>query len=105
MRGTASLLTFFLSLYFLSKNVKIEIDYDMGFKAIFASVAMALVVVVAQQVAYSKFFLPLYVALGGVTYITTIKVLRALNDEDFQLIQQVAGEKLAVYAKKFFGFS
>jgi O-antigen/teichoic acid export membrane protein len=105
VRGTASLLTFFLSLYFLSKNVKIEIDYEMGLKAIFASVVMALVVLVAQQVAYSKFFLPLYVALGGVTYVITIKVLRALNSEDFQLIQQVAGEKLAVYAKRFFGFS
>jgi hypothetical protein len=34
VRGTASYLTFFLSLYFLPKNVKIEIDYDMGFKAI-----------------------------------------------------------------------
>jgi len=69
------------------------------------SVVMALVVVVAQQVAYSKFFLPLYVALGGITYVTTIKVLRALNGEDFQLIQQVAGEKLAMHAKRFFGFS
>jgi hypothetical protein len=66
---------------------------------------MALVVLVAQQVAYSKFFLPLYVALGGVTYIITIKLLRALNGEDLQLVQQVAGEKLAVYAKRFFGFS
>jgi len=105
VRGTASLLTFFLLLYFLSKNVKIEIDYDMSFKAIFASVVMALVVLVAQQVTYSKFFLPFYVALGGITYVTTIKLLRALNDEDFQLIQQVAGEKLAVYTKRFFGFS
>jgi len=105
VRGTASLITFFLSLYFLSKNVKIEIDYSMGLKAIFASVVMALVVLVAQQVAYSKFFLSLYVALGGITYVITIKLTRALNDEDFQLVQQVAGEKLAVYAKRFFGFS
>jgi hypothetical protein len=77
----------------------------MGLKAIFASVVMALAVLVAQQVTYSKFFLPLYVALGGITYVTTIKVLRALNGEDFQLIQQVAGEKLAMHAKRFFGFS
>jgi len=96
-------LIFFL--YFLVKNVKIEIEYSVGLKAIFASVVMAFVVLVAQQVAYSKFFLPLYVALGGVTYVTTIKVLRTLNNEDFQLIQQVAGEKLTVYAKRFFGFS
>jgi hypothetical protein len=47
----------------------------------------------------------LYVALGGITYVITIKLIRALNSEDFQLVQQVAGEKLAVYAKKFFGVS
>ncbi|MGC9203146.1 MAG: oligosaccharide flippase family protein, partial [Thermoproteota archaeon] len=105
VRGTANLLTFLLSLYFLSKNVKIEIDYKVGLKAIFASIVMGFVVVVTQQVAYSRFLLPLYVALGGVAYVATIRALRVLNGEDFQLLQQLVGEKLASYATRFLGFS
>ncbi|MGB9718922.1 MAG: polysaccharide biosynthesis C-terminal domain-containing protein, partial [Thermoproteota archaeon] len=100
VRGSASLLTFLLSLHLLSKSVKIGIDCETGFKAVSASAVMAVAVTVIQQVAYSRFLLPLYVATGGVTYLAMVRMLRVLNNEDVHLVQQVAGGRLAKYVAK-----
>ena len=105
VRGAASLITFLLSLHFLSRIIKIEIDYKAGLEAIFSSIVMAIVVIVFQQVLYSKFLLPLYIVLGGITYALMIRLLKVINKEDIQLIQQITGEKLATYMAKILGFN
>jgi hypothetical protein len=99
------LITFLLSLHFLSRIIKIEIDYKIGLEAIFSSIVMAIVVIVVQQVLYSGFLLFLYIVLGGITYALIIRLLKVINKEDIQLIQQIAGEKLATYIAKILGFS
>ena len=99
------MITFLLSLHFLSKIIKIEIDYKTGLETIFSSIVMAIVVIEVQQVLYSKFLLPLYVVLGGIIYVLMIRLLKVINKEDIQLIQQIAGEKLATYMAKILGFN
>ena len=100
VRGASLLLTFTLSLHFISKTVKIEIDREVAAKTLASSVVMAVAVTAIQQLIYSKLLLPLYIATGATIYITAIRTLKTLNQEDAQLIKQITGERYSKYISK-----
>jgi len=100
VRGASLLLTFTLSLHFISKTVKIEIDREAAAKTLASSVVMAVAVTAIQQLIYSKLLLPLYIATGATIYITAIRTLKTLNQEDAQLIKQITGERYSKYISK-----
>lgn len=100
MRGASILLTFTLALYFISKTVKIEIDRKVAIKTLAASVTMAATVIIAEGIFYSSLLLPLYILVGCVAYAVAIRAFKTLNEDDIQLIKQVAGGKAAELAAK-----
>jgi hypothetical protein len=103
VRGTSLLLSLTLSVYFLSKTVKIEIDRQTAWKALASTTIMTNAVLAAQQPLQNNHFLLLYVAIGSATYITLIRILKILNKEDEQLIKEIAGEKSAKILTKTLG--
>ena len=103
MRGASLLLTFALSLYFISKAVKIEVDREAALKAMASSVAMAAIVSLVEGLSYDTLLLPLYVSIGAVTYVAAIRACKAVNNEDAQLIREVAGERAARLLTKVLG--
>jgi len=103
VRGTSLLLTFTLSLHFISKTVKVEVDREVAAKTLASSAIMAITVTAIQQLLYSELIQPLYVAIGAATYTATIRTLKTLNKEDAQLIQEITGEKTAKYITKILG--
>jgi len=104
MRGVSLLSTLLLTVYFLSKIVRVEIDKETFIKTLTSSVVMAAVVYLAQQVYYSKFLLPLYVLLGAAVYIAEVRAFRVLNHSDIHLLTQIFGEKNAVLIAKLMGY-
>lgn len=97
IKGFSFLFSFLFSLYFISKTVKVEIDGETMVKTLASSTVMVIVVVLVQELAYDKFFLPLYVFIGGVVYLAIVRALKILNSEDFQLLKEITGEKAAGY--------
>jgi len=89
VRGASLLLIFTLSLYFISKTVKVEVDREAAAKTLTSSAIMAVTVAAIQQLLYSRLLLPLYVATGAAIYMAAIRTLKTLNQEDAQLVKEI----------------
>ena len=63
------------------------VDWAAFTNSFTASAIMALAVVLAQLVWPNKLLLLLYAALGGVVYLMALRALRALNNDDFELLR------------------
>lgn len=72
-------------------------------KILASSVIMAIVVVVVQKLFYNKFFLPLYVFIGGAVYLAIIRSLKILDEEDFKIIREIMGERASKPFNKILG--
>ena len=100
MRGVSLLVTLLLTMFFLSKIVRIKIDKKAMFKALISSIIMAVVVLAVQQVRYSIILFPVYVFIGAAVYIGCIRILKVFNESDIQLLEQIIGKgKTAILAK------
>jgi len=104
MRGASLLLTILLTVYFLSKIMRIEIDKETLIKALVSSVIMAVAVYSVQQIYYSKFLLPIYVLIGAAIYLAEIKFFRILNKSDFHLLAQILGKRNVALIAKLMGY-
>jgi len=103
IRGISILLTFTLSLHFISKTIKIEIDRKAAAKTLLSSTIMATAVILTQQITYNKLLIPLYITIGAATYAASIRALKTLNHEDIQLLKEITGEKTAKLITKILG--
>ena len=100
MKGFSLLVSFTLSLHVLSKVVNIRLDRLALLKTFSSSTIMALVVLAVEQLYYSRFLLPFYVALGGVVYTFLLRLFKVLDGEDLALLQQVFGGKIGLVVRK-----
>ncbi|MBS7657171.1 oligosaccharide flippase family protein [Candidatus Bathyarchaeota archaeon] len=100
IRGVSLLFTFLLTVYFLSKIVKVEIDKEAVLKALASSAIMATTVLIIQQVYYRLLLFPVYVAIGGVTYFICIRIFKVLNESDVSLIEKIVGKRIATIVRK-----
>lgn len=103
MKGVSFLSSLLLSLYFISKTVKIQMEGKVLLKILASSVAMAIVVILIQELFYNKFFLMLYVFTGGIVYLTIIRSLKVLDEEDFKIIREIMGDKALKLLGKILG--
>ena len=68
-----------------------------------ASALMAVIVVMLQQILYDAHLLLFYVLVGTAVYIATIRILKVLNKEDFQFLEQIIGKRPAKYVSRILG--
>jgi O-antigen/teichoic acid export membrane protein len=104
MRGISLLVTLLLTMYFLSKTVKVEIDKQALVKALIASSIMAATVIVAQQFYYSKFLLPAYILIGAATYLASLKFLKIITEKDVLLLNQTFGKRITAIIVTVLGY-
>jgi O-antigen/teichoic acid export membrane protein len=97
VRGVSLLLTFLLTIYSLSKIVKIKFDKQTYTKVLIASAIMAVAVLAVQQYYYNRFLLPAYGLVGAIVYLAGIRLLRVLNNADILLMKQILGERTSKY--------
>jgi O-antigen/teichoic acid export membrane protein len=97
MKGASLIVTFLLSVKFLSKSVDIKIDRQIFMKTLVSSVFMALIVLCIQQIYYDILLLPLYILLGALAYFSCMRLFRILDREDMKLLKNILGERTTKY--------
>jgi len=93
-RGFAMVIGTVLTLYFLRGKIKVKLDLEAITKSLAASTIMAAGVFAVQVLAYSKFLLPVYVLVGAVIYLISLRLLKAIRRADIDLIRRYLGRRL-----------
>jgi len=92
-KGVAMLLGLYATIVFLRRELDIAIDQEALTKSLLAGVSMALVVLVVQVLFYNRFLLPIYVLIGGVTYLLALRWLHAIRNSDVELLKTFLGSR------------
>ena len=103
MKGTSLALSFLLTAYFVNEVVPVRIDKGAITRTLAASALMAIIAVILQQVLYDTHLLLFYALVGAAVYIALIRILKVLDEEDFQFLEQIVGKRVAKYASKILG--
>jgi stage V sporulation protein B len=103
VRGMSILLSFLISLYFVSKIVRVRVDASVALKIFLSSMLMGVAVLVVQQFLQSSLFLPLHVLVGVATYVFLIRGMGILTGEDAKLIEEIFGERFSKYVVRIMG--
>ena len=103
VRGVSMVSSFVLSLWFLSKVMRIEVDVRAVLHSFVASVVMGCSVLLVECIHYSVFFLPVYVLVGVVVYTILIRVMGVLDEKDALLLRRVFGDELVGFILRLLG--
>jgi O-antigen/teichoic acid export membrane protein len=88
-----------LSAVLLRRIMRVRFDLAAYRSAWLAGLVMATVVLALQATFYSKYLLPVYIIVGGAIFFLALRVLRALNEEDFQLVSDFLGPRFGFMLK------
>jgi hypothetical protein len=55
---------------------------------------MAIILFALQLVYYTKFMLLVYVLVGGIIYIISLRLLKAVDEQDMELVRGFLGRRL-----------
>ena len=94
-RGFGMITSTALTILFLRKKLSLTLDLGMIPKTLAAGVIMAAIVMAVQIPFYSQYLLPLYIVIGAVAYLTALRVLKAMKQEDIDLLGKYFGHKLS----------
>jgi O-antigen/teichoic acid export membrane protein len=94
-RGVTMILVTAFTFLVVRKKMTLRLDLQAMVKSLIASAIMLAVVYTTQFLVYSKFLLPAYVLVGGVTYLAMLRLLRAARREDVDLVRRYFGHRLA----------
>jgi O-antigen/teichoic acid export membrane protein len=94
-RGVIMILGLALWIFFLRKKMPVHIDLDAVKKSFAAGAVMVFAVMGLEAGLYSKYFLPAYVVVGGVVYLAMLRVLKAVRQDDIDLIKKYLPPQLA----------
>jgi O-antigen/teichoic acid export membrane protein len=98
-RGVAMVVSLGLTLVVLKRKNAIQIDYQTMWKSLVAGGVMACVLVIVQMIFYSWVLLPAYVVLGGIVYMAILRILKAVQGHDIELIGKYMGSRLGFVSK------
>ncbi len=92
-RALAMLLSLLLTWYFVRRKIVVKLDSQAILKSMVASGGMAVVMEVLQLFYYSRFLLPVYVAVGFLTYLLGMRALKVMTPADIDLIRRMLGPR------------
>jgi len=82
-----------LFLIIIRRKITLHIDPPIIAKTLIAGITMAAVLLAAQHIHYNKFFLPAYVLIGGAVYLVTLRLLKAIDLADIDLLRRFLGKR------------
>lgn len=88
-----------LTIIVLRRKKVLQFDVDALVKNLLAGFVMAVVVIAIQLVSYSRLMLPLYVIVGASVYMLMLRILKAVNPADIDLLQRFLGRRLSLIGK------
>jgi O-antigen/teichoic acid export membrane protein len=93
-RALGMITTTTMTILFLRKKLSLQLELGIMVKTFGAGVVMAAVVMAVQIPFYSQYLLPLYIVIGAVAYLTALRLLKAVKQEDIDLIGKYFGHRL-----------
>ena len=90
-RALAMLLSLGLTWYFVRRKITVKLDSHTILKSLLASGGMALVMEALQLFYYSRFLLPVYLAVGFLAYLLGMRALKAMGTADIDLLRRMLG--------------
>lgn len=90
-RGLSMIVGVAVCLGFARKEVGLYFDTWAFLKSWLSAIVMVAVVVIVQTFWYDKFYLPMYVLIGGTVYLFGLRILRAVKLEDIDLLEAFLG--------------
>jgi O-antigen/teichoic acid export membrane protein len=97
-RGLSLLIALGISLIILNRMLKLSLDIRAYGHAWVASIMMAAVTLTFERAIYSKYLLPAYVLTGAVTFLVSLRLLRALGTSDIELLSNFLPPRLRFFA-------
>ena len=97
-RACAIVLTAILQFFAVKRKISLRLDFQLIIKTLIAGTTAAAVVVAVQLLKYSEFMLPVYVTVGAAVYLMMLRLLRAVDANDFDLLRKFLGKRLALIA-------
>ena len=95
VKGVAMIISLALTIFALRRRMPIRLDKEALWKSWTAATFMFLVVGVIEWIYLSQYLLPFYIFAGGVAYVAALKMLKAVNENDIQLIRNLTGKRLS----------
>jgi O-antigen/teichoic acid export membrane protein len=92
-RGVGMLVGFALTLALVRREIRVSFDLEAFWKSMVAGAGMVIAVWLAEYAAYSRYLLPEYILVGGVAYFAGLRLLRAIDPSDIQLVKQFLGKR------------
>ena len=102
-RALAMILLAVLTVLVLGRKIALTVDFRSIARNLFAGVVMAAVILMVQIVAYNKFLLPLYVLIGAIVYLVILRLLKAVNAADLDILRGFLGVRLS-FASSILGW-
>jgi len=93
VRGSTTILLFFLTFLAVSRRVKIKLDKEAIWKSWAAATVMFAAIAAIEQVNSHRYLLPLFVLVGGIMYAIALRLLKAISEEDIELIRKLLGNR------------
>jgi O-antigen/teichoic acid export membrane protein len=93
-RGFSLVMDMVFTLIVLNRKKAVSLDVEAIWKSSVAGIVMAGVLGLSQMIVYSKLLLPIYVILGGITYLVMLRRLKAVKKFDVDLIREYLGSRL-----------
>jgi O-antigen/teichoic acid export membrane protein len=92
-RSLAMLLNFVLTFILLRRKIPATVDVNAAAKSILASTVMAAATFLPEIAWYRPILLPIYLIFGGVTYLISLRILRAVTTDDIELLRNVFDQR------------
>lgn len=80
---------------FLKRRMQLQFDVDGIKKSLIAGAVMAGVLFFIETLFYSRFMMPVYIAIGGIVYLAMLRFLKAIRKDDIDLISSYLGPRMA----------
>jgi O-antigen/teichoic acid export membrane protein len=98
-RAVGMILMAALVLVAVHNKLGLRIDKEGIWKSNVAAIVMAGTLMVLQFFMYRELLLPVYAAIGLAVYLAMLRLLKAVHEEDVELIRRYLGRRLSFVAK------
>jgi len=98
IKGTAMIILLVLAIAALKRRVRMEFDKQALWKSWGAGTIMLIAVGLMEQVYFNAYLLPVYILVGGVTYMGALRILKVVDQDDLKLVRNLLGNRATFIA-------
>jgi len=99
VRAVAMIFSFVLTFLVLRRRTSIEFDKVAIWKSWVAAAIMFVTVGLVEQAYMSRYMLPLLILVGGTVYVVALRLLKAVNEDDIELVRKLLGNRAMFVTK------